>query len=380
MISFSTYCSLTRWLIVQLPQLVMKLLVSSGLQKMQATPQFCIVMSPIDSYVIREHVGSRPEIATGFGGRDPTQLCSQSSNIHRHKPNQNNNQPTMLPRPIPKKLGRNAVVSATLNYIRPTSHWKDIFPNNYHQTRLKFIVKDLLMDASGKRVLKLFHQDYPDKIFSAFVASVKLEKSGPPNQLFLNDGRETSPAASASLNVNDAPNDDEDPEPVDDDADNMAEGEEGTPDDNPPTDQSDGATMDGDWSWTSFFDAIANNARGSHVKSDPSLKKLSCEDLKKMEPVDFFNYFMPWKFFKDSVIPATSKALKEVGSDKTSMHEMKTWLGIWFLMSLYGQYSLHDFFIVEEKTKKRKRTDFWNPSKCGKYMSRGRFKKILTCF
>ncbi len=90
------------------------------------------------------------------------------------------------------------------------------------------------MDASGKRVLKLFHQDYPDKIFSAFVALVKLEKSGPPNQLFLNDGQETSPAASASLNVNDAPNDDEDPEPVDDDADNMAEGEEGTPDDNPP--------------------------------------------------------------------------------------------------------------------------------------------------
>ena len=140
----------------------------------------------------------------------------------------------MPPRPIPKKLGRNAVVSATLNYIRPTSHWKDIFPNNYRQTRLKFIVKDLLMDASSKRVLKLFHQDYPDKIFSAFVASVKLEKSGPPNQLFLNDGRETSPAASASLNVNDAPDDDEDPEPVDDDADNMAEGEEGTPDANPP--------------------------------------------------------------------------------------------------------------------------------------------------
>ncbi len=138
--------------------------------------------------------------------------------------------------------------------------------------------------------------------------------------------------------------------------------------------------MIGDWSWTSFFYAIANNTRGSHIKSDPSLKKLIREDLKKMEPVDFFNYFMPWKFFKDSIIPATSKALKEIGSDETSMHKMKTWLGIWFLMSLYGQYSLHDFFIVEEKTKKRKRTDFWNPPKCGKYMSRGRFKKILTCF
>ncbi len=105
-----SFCSHTQWLIVQLPQLVVKLLVSSGLQKMQATPQFCIVMSPIDSYVIKEHVGSRPETATGFGGRDPTQLCSQSNNIHRHKPNQNNNQPTMAPQPIPKKLDQNTVV------------------------------------------------------------------------------------------------------------------------------------------------------------------------------------------------------------------------------------------------------------------------------
>ena len=155
--------------------------------------------------------------------------------------------------------------------------------------RLKFIVVDLLTDASGKHVLKLSHQDYPDKIFSAFVGSIKLEKTGPPNQLFVNDGKETPSAASP--NINDVPDDEEDPEPVDDDADDVAEGEnEGTADDEPPTDASDGATKDGDWSWSSFFDVIANDARGSHVKSDPSLKKLSRDELKKMEPVDFFNY------------------------------------------------------------------------------------------
>ncbi len=287
----------------------------------------------------------------------------------------------MAPRPIPKKLGRNAIVSATLNYIQPTNHWKDIFPNNYRQTRLKFTVCDLVTDGSGKHILKLSHQDYPNKIFSAFVGSVKLEKAGPPNQLFVNDGLRTSArGAAVSSNINDNPNDDEDPEPVDDDADNVAEGEEGTADEPPPADGSDGATQDGDWSWTPFFDTIANDARGSHVKSDPSLKLLRCGELKKMEPVDFFNYFMPWTFFQEHIIPATSQALRECGSDEISMHEMKTWLGIWFLMSLYGQYSIHDFFVVEEKTKKRKRTDFWNPPKCGRYMSRGRFKKILQCF
>ncbi len=130
-----------------------------------------------------------------------------------------------------------------------------------------------------------------------------------------------------------------------------------------------------------FFDTIAYDASGSNVKSDPSHKLLGHGELKKMEPVDFFNYFMPWTFFQDHIILETSQALQECGSDEISMHEMKTWLGNWFLMSPYGQYSIHDFFDAKEKTKKSKRTDFWNPPKCDRYMSRGCFKNstmVLT--
>ncbi len=39
-----------------------------------------------------------------------------------------------------KKLGHNAIVFATLNYIKPTKHWHDLYPNNYGQKRFKFKV------------------------------------------------------------------------------------------------------------------------------------------------------------------------------------------------------------------------------------------------
>ncbi len=75
-----------------------------------------------------------------------------------------------------------------------------------------------------------------------------MEKTGPPNQLFINNGLRTSAqGAAASSNINNIPNDDEDPEPMDDDADNITEGEEGTADEPPPVNGSDGATKNSFW-------------------------------------------------------------------------------------------------------------------------------------
>ncbi len=96
----------------------------------------------------------------------------------------------MAPWSIPKKLGQNAIVSSTLNYIKPTNHWREIYPNDYRQTRLQFKVEGLEQDAQGKNVLKLSHVCFPNKTFTAFVKSVKLEQPGPPNQFFNNDGQQ----------------------------------------------------------------------------------------------------------------------------------------------------------------------------------------------
>ncbi len=76
---------------------------------------------------------------------------------------------TMAPGQIPNKLGINASVSAALNYIQPTSHWKEVYHNSYRMKRLTFCVDGLEQDAAGKNVLKLFHAAYPDKIFTAYV-------------------------------------------------------------------------------------------------------------------------------------------------------------------------------------------------------------------
>lgn len=88
----------------------------------------------------------------------------------------------MAPRQIPKQLGINASESAAHNYIRPTSHWKEIYNNNYQMNCLNFWIDGLEQDVSGKNVLKIFHSAYPENFFTTFVYSIQLKKPGRPNQ------------------------------------------------------------------------------------------------------------------------------------------------------------------------------------------------------
>ncbi len=174
------------------------------------------------------------------------------------------------PHLIPKKLGPNAIVSVTLNYIwaivsvtlnyiRHTLHWRKIYPNNYHQKRLQFKLEGLGQDQLGKNVLQLTNASYPNCIFTAFIASVKLERHGPPNQSFVNDTQQQREEQTAQ-----GPEDyvEEDPETVEDGAiEGSADGEivaleEGIVEQDP----SNNPTSDGDWNWTAFFDTIANDA------------------------------------------------------------------------------------------------------------------------
>ncbi len=253
----------------------------------------------------------------------------------------------MAPRLIPKKLGRNAIVSATLNYIRPTSHWCEIYPNDYRQKRLQFKVEGLEQDPSGKNVLQLTHATYPNRIFTAFVVSVKLERPGPPKQRFINDSQPQLEEQTVQ-----GPEDfvEEDPEPVEDSAiEGSANGEISAPEGaTMAQDHSTNPTSDGDWNWTAFFDTIANDARGAATKNSAGLKHfVNTQLLRDWGPFDYFSYFMPWSYIRRHVITATSEALKQLNKVETTMHEFQVWLGIWFLMSLHQQYLVKEFFDMD---------------------------------
>ncbi len=63
-----------------------------------------------------------------------------------------------------------------------------------------------------------------------------------------------------------------------------------------PNNNNNGPSVDGRWRWSTFFEKITADARGSMAKNDPSLPKASEANLKNWGPLKFFNYFMPWNF------------------------------------------------------------------------------------
>ncbi len=169
---------------------------------------------------------------------------------------------TMVPRPLLKKLGLSATVLAKLNFIQPTKFWKDLYPNDYRQHLFKFIITGLDTGDVGKHRVKL--ANHPKKTFYASVSAVKLEKSGPPNQLLRNDSPLPAADTAPPVNVNVA--DDrsaKDREPVENGAiDENNESEEGNADDTTnnnsgtaPNNINNGPTTDGKWSWTEFLKA-----------------------------------------------------------------------------------------------------------------------------
>ncbi len=82
----------------------------------------------------------------------------------------------MTPRSIPQKLSCDAIVCATLNYIKPTERWCEIYPNDYCQKRFKFKVVGFEQDASGKNIVKLIHASYSDKFLLCSCCQWRLKR------------------------------------------------------------------------------------------------------------------------------------------------------------------------------------------------------------
>ncbi len=90
---------------------------------------------------------------------------------------------------------------------------------------------------------------------------------------------------------------------------------------------------------------------------------------------------MPWDYFKEHVVPATNKALTDNGiKQMLTLAELKQWMGILFLMSLHPQFLTEEFFCLDQEKgkKKRKGNDFWDPPRCGKYMSGKCFSSLQS--
>ncbi len=273
---------------------------------------------------------------------------------------------------IPKKLGKNAIVSALLKSVHPTSFWKSDevgWQNCYHDCHLKFKVDDLFINSASKSKLWLSSADYPGKSFHALVGAVKIVKAGSPNQLFFGEARTACQQACHPVcePIEDEA-EDEDVKPIEDEAlEGNSDCVDVIPDNegNASEEDLDGPSTVGNWNWSAFMDTISTDARGAVEKLYPSLKNVNYQAPKSWTPIEFFNFFMPWTYFENHIVPATSNALRSAKKKPTSLPEIKKWLGIWLLMSLKPQYSMMEFF---ETDRKRTRGHFWNPPPCGEYV------------
>ncbi len=70
----------------------------------------------------------------------------------------------------------------------------------------------------------------------------------------------------------------------------------------------------------------------------------------------------------------------ELGKSETTILEIKTFVGIYFLMILHSQYSTKEFFEVDDNSKKRKQDEFWNPPSADSTCPRGNFNESNNAF
>ncbi len=98
------------------------------------------------------------------------------------------------------------------------------------------------------------------------------------------------------------------------------------------------------------FYSIPIHAQGATTKNNLAIKPiLNPQMLRTWHLIGYFNQFFPWGYIQLCVIPATNMEMKEINKGKTTMHRIKTCLGIWFLMSLNAQYSGDEFFKIKTK-------------------------------
>ncbi len=140
------------WSISEALQSAVKQLISSGFFNTLATAQFPMILQLPACVGLSMSQRHCPSILTRFVGPEPTEACSQCSTVAELLCSFF---PiilflfTMALGWIPKKLG-----IAALNYILPTSHWKEIYINNYCMKHLTIHVDGLEHDTQNFHCLR----------------------------------------------------------------------------------------------------------------------------------------------------------------------------------------------------------------------------------
>ena len=194
-------------------------------------------------------------------------------------------------------------------------------------------------------------------IYTVRYSNCKLVRIGPPNQLFFPPHRENKKEKPR----NECQNITEVGEQSDDDSQIKEVVDE------PEEDKDKDSKYFVKWS-DEFVPNITIDLRSNYGKHKSKVYGTQFFDYDNT--LTFFTKFLPMRYIKDHLLPATNKALEEKNIRGTSIGEFLGWLGIWFLMSINPTYSQDDFFSLKE------RNIYWNPPFLGSIMSGKRFKII----
>lgn len=296
------------------------------------------------------------------------------------------------PNRLNKKMGKNAIVSVKLKNILPINQIKERYPNDYKEKRCHFIVGDIkkmkVTHRNGDTVIIVLtlkfksENDDPRTIvpstefhWHARYSNCRLERPGPPNQLFFSKNNKANTQIEPSTRNQSRIQ----PQRRRDDQDaSLTDAEHSDPEsDLENNDEERGidpqATDRYFIEWQDNFMehvTIDNRQLRGCSKAGPSLNGFLQTKYEFLSASSFFMVLCPTKYFEEHLIPATNKELSEMHEKDLTLGEFFVWLGVWFLISLNPGYSPKDFFSTKQ------RDMYWNPSFLGSAMSGKRFQRL----
>jgi len=325
------------------------------------------------------------------------------------------------PKRFNKKMGKNAIVSVLLKNIIPGTTIRQMYPNNYREKRSNFIVGEIKKKKVKKRnevdiiiVLTLRFKNPTedprygssvgfDEVFywSARYSNCRLEKAGPPNQLFFqtkqskkprrkkqsstgrtrrkrkrneNDENDEESYVDESNHILQTNNDQNNTAELSDQSDPESDIEEIENENSTQKDPNENDRYYVQWE-QNFVDnlSIDNRKLRGCTESRATLNGILATNYHFLTASSLFYMLSPTEYFEEHIIPATSKELTRAHEKELTLGEFYCWLGVWFIISLNPGYIPRDFFSHKE------RNIYWNPPFLGSIMSGKRFTKIGEC-
>ena len=233
-------------------------------------------------------------------------------------------------------MGKNAVVSVYLKNILPINPIKERYPNTYRQERCHFIVGDIkkvkVACRKGEEVIIVVTLKFKDSNedprtdvspfdYHWFVRyfSCRLDRPGPPNQLFFVAGqkRKATDRRIQPARCRNQQNDNAVPENMVSDPESDVESVQV-----PPTDPNESDRYYVAWE-ESFQDHITidnRQLRGCN-KYRASLSGLSTGSMEYMSAANLFMMLSPKDYFEDHLLPDTNRQLEEMNEKVLSLGE-----------------------------------------------------------